>query len=61
MEGNTYTGAMARLAAIFDRVLARSVKVECCERCGYQDCVCGDPEFEAFVSQELDAAEQVEQ
>jgi len=56
----TFTGGMARLAAIFDRLLKPRPVVEVCDRCGYDSCVCGDPDFELFVSQELDAEEDRE-
>jgi hypothetical protein len=31
-----------------------------CERCGYWPCVCGDPEFETALSQDLSKAEEVD-
>lgn len=31
-----------------------------CERCGYRDCVCGDPQFETHNTQELNRAAEVD-
>lgn len=31
-----------------------------CERCAYWPCVCGDPEFETELSQELNRAQEVD-
>jgi hypothetical protein len=31
-----------------------------CERCGYWPCVCGEPEFETWVTQEQLKSEEVD-
>ena len=65
MQG-TFIQGMARLAAIFDRI-GRDVTQEkvdreeiACERCGYWPCVCGDPDFEIELSNELNRAAEVD-
>lgn len=47
-------GAM-KLKRVLDRFIRKHER-QVCERCALEPCVCGDPEFEAEVSRELDAA-----
>jgi hypothetical protein len=66
-QNQDFLGGMARLNAIFERL---GGKVEAdrqqtadrgevvCIRCEEWPCICGDPEFEAFVSEELRKAEE---
>jgi hypothetical protein len=59
----TFAEGMARLAAVFaflEKEITRDRKEIECERCGYWPCVCGDPEFEAWSSAELDRAAEVD-
>ena len=66
----TFAESQAKLANVFSRlnqwIYEKPASIEyrhsaVCERCGYDDCVCGTPEFETFVSQALDAAAEVDQ
>jgi hypothetical protein len=71
-EGNpkvTFAEGQQRLANVLSRlnewIFAKPASIELkpdltCERCGYEECVCGDPDFEVFVSQALDAAAEVD-
>jgi hypothetical protein len=63
MEKVTYAEGLARLNAVLrrlDQQITRDRAEIECERCGYWPCVCGDPEFESFVSAELDKSQEVD-
>ena len=53
----TWKAANAATRMLLEAVLTNDRKEIACNRCGYWPCVCGEPEFEAWVSEELKKAE----
>lgn len=59
-EKKTFMEGAKKLQNVLDRFIRAHEEHATCERCSFDSCVCGTPEFESFVSEELNRAEETE-